>query len=649
MGAHRKIIADSDDEDEGDFSPAKYTLNLDGPETELLSPQHQPAQAIASEPSALALSDPQIHNETSGTTDPSFFAGIYDDHQRQALEHSNLVESVVRLANIASASSGEVSLPAKAENARRRDNDIVSSGTNLTSPVTVNRRGLRKSQLVLMSEVSEVTTPRKSAGKNEWDVPSSDDDDPIPKERGLWVENTLKVDKKRKAPTSEHVVSDSAALDEVYTVTMSPEGALKRRRVSSTGQNNALDTGVTDFYIAESRLSISQRQQYRKTQDGYQPDIPGTSAIETMPPPPHKSSGATTIAYSTPSRYASSGPKAVWETTYSVVEDSRTEDAFDLTRSSPDIIASTTSSSKRRESSKVFDSATPKSSSRVKRRKTRPIDDDDDELAQDDSYSIAIQHKDTPRRPEDGDTAGSDTYEKFEDTTELAFKDENSDFDPDVGDLDLPRSSSKNKRTSKKQKNLAAVQDVAPAKKRGRKKKEHIGDASPSVPQKEEEGLENSIPAPLGHVPAINATLDKPKKKRGRPRKFEAIREGDGPASKKETVPGDKLEVDSESPKLRLSQSNEATEESVAIDSGNMEHDILETGAREENVKCNISPLKEVDRNLRLSSQSSLSNSDMPLTNNITKSVGQQAGKVIYRVGLSKRSRIAPLLKCIKK
>lgn len=267
--ALRRVIADSDDEeDDVDLSPVKAAAAAElanpPPDMEPLSPRQPSPRATPAQDNA--------QTETSDSTDPSFFARVYDEHHGQALQQAHLIENIERQSQKASRSSGDVSLPAKGKG-RATD---TSSAPDVASSA-IGRKPLGRGRLIHMSDATEVTTPRKSADKDEWDVPSSEDDEPATR------------------------IARSA----------------KKRKLSNAAVDADPSQDTSNFYVAQSNLTSSQKLQYRKV---HIPDEHngGTTIQEStgqiQPPPNQKSSCATTIAYSTPSRYASSGPRPPWET-----------------------------------------------------------------------------------------------------------------------------------------------------------------------------------------------------------------------------------------------------------------------------------------------------------------------------------------------
>lgn len=560
--APRRVIADSDDEDD-DFSPIKPAAVLEPriqdaqPEMEPLSPQHQPASPIVQRQHSVPPAA-NAQDDTSESTSPSFFANVYDEHQGKALQQSRLVENIVRQSQKASRSSGDVSLPAQGQGrGRKAIIDESSTATNVTSPAPRAKLGPRKSQLAQMSDATELTTPKKSSEKDEWDIPSSGDE--------------AKPSSKKSARSSGPIAADSPKI-----------------------------------YVAQSNLSASQKRQYKKVQV---PDShPGDTAIpdslgQMQPPSNHKSSCATTVAVSTPSRYASSGPRPPWEIEQPV-EASKANTSIDLTLSSPDAITVGGGIQEEEEQSPVRRSSV--------KRKRPVVRDDDDELGLDGTFS---------------DHQSSDV---------------DSDYDR------------AGRKPAKKAKQPAKAASAAPAakepKKRGRKKKQP---ASEDIILDDEFQISepSTVTAPV--LPETQATDEKPKRKRGRPRKSDVPQQAEvqiePPAD--EGQPADvPTEHEAESEKAPAGKGAKAAkrDKTQRVVETSTEDDETTQVKKDDDNKANrsVSPLKETDRNALGRSQSTISDSDKSISKSATPS---QAGKMSYRVGLSKKSRIAPLLKMIRK
>jgi hypothetical protein len=304
--ARRKVIADSEDEDGvEDVTVPHLEDDPYRPEPEPLSPHHRP-----SSPAAVAES----HHQISDVTDPSFFASIYGNQQSLAVQQSNLIENIVRQSQRASASSGDISLPARTM--KRKINP--SSGTDVTSPVVLSRPQVHTR--LFSDGASEFTTPHKSTG-HEWEVPSSAEDATTPHStKGSRSKETTHGKMKRRrsklvsSPVGARVFSAGEATQEALlegtgvddqchgglTIEPSSTPQAKKRRLS---QDDSILPDTTKFYIAQSNLTTMQRLEYQKVNlsaHGYG-GLPGSISN-------HKSSGATTIAYSTPSGYSSIPP-----------------------------------------------------------------------------------------------------------------------------------------------------------------------------------------------------------------------------------------------------------------------------------------------------------------------------------------------------
>lgn len=303
--AKRKVIADSEDEDEGEDVLLLHVDDSERPEPEPLSPTDP---------------EPLICNQQSDVTDvadPPFLANIYDDQKSLAVQQSHLIENIVRQSQRASASSGDVSLPSMKKG--RKVNP--SSGTDVTSPIVLSRA--RNHVQLLSDAASEFTTPRKSAGQ-EWEIPSSLED--APTSRNVKCLGSREKTYGKNKRTRSRLISSPVTADlfptkettqyaplEQISVDNQEDGGLRAgttstpaaKRVKHSHHDSALPD-PTKIYVAQSNLTTMQKLEYQKvnmSMNGYGA-VPGSL-------PPQKSSGAT-IAYSTPSGY-SPVPPLPWE------------------------------------------------------------------------------------------------------------------------------------------------------------------------------------------------------------------------------------------------------------------------------------------------------------------------------------------------
>lgn len=339
-----------------------------------------------------------------------------------------------------------------------------------------------------------------------------------------------------------------------------------------------------------------------------------------------------------------------------------------MTSSSPDAIVPPRDLSKKQRAASAFnvDTSTvedeelppPKSSTKKKRSMPRGDVDDVDELGQDDSWDSDIigRHRESykPRTSRRRSNAASinEVQAEVEPDPDAIFEEPESDLDPEYGDMATSR---KTKRAAKNTKSSSAAQEKAQPKKRGRKKKQPV---SEEVILDEEVVEQISNIAEFGESvtgPEVEPPAEVPKKKRGRPRKSEAAATQDisnMPTSTEATSTSETLMNPAPAKKTSAKKST-TTMETTAKDlttQTSLESEKAETEREaEDNKKRSMSPLKEVDRNSLLTSQSTISDSDKSVAAPIKKPTLSQAGKSAYRVGLSKRTRIAPLLKFLKK
>ncbi|KAI0974741.1 hypothetical protein F4678DRAFT_349071 [Xylaria arbuscula] len=643
--ARRKVVADSEDEDEGDdvllLQPAGEP---DRPEPEPLSPHHQTA------------SD---HNPSSGVTNPSFFANIYDAQQILAVQQSHLVEQIVQQSQRASGSSGDVSLPAK-----KRPRVNPSSGTDVTSPMVLSRPP--KKPRLSADDASEFTTPRKSTGQ-EWEIPSSPEDAttahhrkyPASKEetRGGRERRASRMGSSPAAALSVAGETTPKAPYADLTVEQQVDDALVAGNMSTLAVERAElpqhDYSLPEtpkFYIAQSSLTTMQKLEYQKVNvsKGYG-GLPGSL-------PNHKSSGATTIAYSTPSGY-SSIPPLPGDSPLAQPGSPRQDEIINIS-SSLDVLDSGFNLPSGRapvadmgigipaptldcDSPLEFQSRTPATKKRKRSRNTV----EEDELCQDNDWDPAgvdaPQDSYTPRaaKRRSGVAKG------------LAGVGNNMVNFEDISNEPMPPTQSPPKCPS------PALPDTDPLepepeplpRKRGRKRKQPAPDIPPAQLEINEDlHLIQDTPAP--NEPAAAEPLPgKPKKKRGRPRKSEIS------TAVEEPIP-ESLVVD-EPPEIDSLREGNSSHESDPISRKHKNGPSKKESRTPEEEEVTASkesrlPLKEVDNNLGTSSKSP-STREPPTDENTKPRAEKAAAKaqsnVRYRVGLSRRSRIAPLLKCIKK
>ncbi|KAJ8125243.1 hypothetical protein O1611_g8397 [Lasiodiplodia mahajangana] len=664
--ARRRVIADSEDEDEGDEVIFHPTGDFDRPEPEPLSPPGQHSSVAAAE----------SHHDQLHVTDPSSFANGYDDQRNLSVQQSHLIENIVRQSQRASASSGDVSLPAQ----KRRRRADRSSGTDVTSP-TASKRA-RNHATLLSDGVSEFTTPRKSTGQ-EWEIPSSPEDATTSintKCAPKAEEKTYGSGKKRKS----RLIS-SPATTEMFAAEKTAQQAASKdngvdNRVDGDQRTGAMLTptakrkkvshhdltlpDTTKFYIAQSNLTTMQKLEYQKVNvslNGYG-GLPGSL-------PHQKSSGVTTIAYSTPSGY-SPVPPLPWEEPLEQPASPLSNKVINIS-SSPDVMDSrfefpnennsvarleTDMTMPNPKNNRKF-SVKPPAVTSVSNGKRAAQGDEEDELWKDEVGDLdppdlpptSYKPKVTKPRPMATGFPGiEDNPESLEGILDEAVTQTESIADfiaPALPDTDPP-----------------PLPDTDPPELPDTNCPEPPEPSLEVVAGTTESYLNQDSTSPQQATEA-EPSVEKPKKRRGRPRK------SGPPKAAKEQLP--EPYIASELPRL-----NSPREDSNNDESSTVLKKQKNTEQKAKREKCqaideiedtpskdNRLALKEVDSNLKTSSKLD-STKESPTKTRAepqdeeptpkkglreTPKLTASQPKVPYRVGLSKRSRIAPLLKSIKK
>ncbi|KAK7978265.1 hypothetical protein PG988_005755 [Apiospora saccharicola] len=807
----RRVIADSDEEDDDDFdSPLKpapiaaplsppaavavhrYDVegDVEAPEMEPLSPAHQIGDALLHNHK---YGHQQAHQRTSGSTDTTFFDNIHDEHrlmaqqqqqqqqqqhqqQQQQQQRSNLIENIVRMSQKASggtSSSGDnVSLLPKAGHKLIKSSN-VSSATDVTSPAVklANKAKANAAATTLsgkqVSSASEITTPRKSDGKDEWDVPSSGDEGRSNKSS---AKSTTKTYGKRKRGSISRPSLSSAAVAELFAGPQELEvaevdrsssdrlPAAKKGKAVEIASDESIIPDTGKFYIAPSSLTPSQKEQYKMVHVSSSDDTNGHGSgggaaapdLSMAPPPASKpkSSCATTIAYSTPSRYASSGPRPPWELAQPGLEDDEpidiennqegteiAENIVDLT-SSPEITTSVNSRRRDQPTSAGRLPKLPRQLSRVDEEGVQPIgwspspkrqkskkrrSDDDDELAGDDGWDSedvgfhreVYKPRPSRRRSNGASNAGAAAQDN-NNNAQAAEAATNDDVIQDLPSTQDPHQPPVTTEEASREipetpdivaKASAQAPDPAPIMPPPPSDSDELAPAQAPSVSGAESGAVDSEPTATSAAAADlyafgddAAPAEKPKKKRGRPRKSDTPVKAPNKSpvrTEQTTLPStaDPLARDEEDfvpdAAARPSARRSASEEIPPSEEEDDEDDepvVKKRGRKpakrpkvskepEEAITTHgsASPLQEVDHNTKLQSpavaavEASESESSTPArklaagpaatpaASSTTKKTAnpatpsQQPGKVAYRVGLSKKSRVTSLLKIIRK
>ncbi|KAI1438598.1 hypothetical protein GGR50DRAFT_369929 [Xylaria sp. CBS 124048] len=644
--APRKVIADSEDEDDEDFS---WELNPedDGcgrPEPELLSPHHRPSSPAA----------PEQDEEPPDVTDPSFFTDIYTNQQGLAVQQARLIENIVRQSQRASGSSGDVSLPLVKMGAKANR----SSGTDVTSPMNLGRPC---NNMALVGDgASEFTTPGRSMAQV-WDIPSSAE---VARSRG-------KPHFKSKRPIPKEPVGYDGAVDCLHENSVTSPASMPSAKRAKVSHHDTTQSRTSTFYIAPSTLTTMQKLEYQKVDvptNGYG-GIPGFSSTT-------KSSYAATIPYSTPSGY-SSMPRPPREDSPMIASPQR-DDVITIS-SSPDAVASGLESPARRRSVVDSEAESPMSNKSEfrdraqnrkivsKKKQTVPEETEQDELSRDNTWDadeIGLPRELYKPRPSKRRAAAA--------TANFPDVGYDADIIAEVSDGAAIRLRGVTKPPASSSMDidpLVAPSEAPPKPKRGRKKKGDVMEASlAEIEPAEVSYLEQDFHPSSEEAevePVKGKPKEKPKKKPGRSRKKEtanitekAVPE---PPIAKETLKTGSPQQDDDLDRSAAPMRKEQDGGKGVIRKERKPVEDAEATEDTESKEARV-PLKEVESNTKTPSEL-LSTEETPrkaiepkeekaaakMQSRETAKPATLQPKATYRVGLSKRSRIAPLLKTIRK
>lgn len=340
MAPNRKVVADSDDSDDSDDDNDNDRGEVIRPEAEtgaealslvdshggdqreaLGDGHHHPVSTPQAEPLSPDHQPPSHHHhhdggggQSSNSTSQSAFARIAAAQQEKVLQQSRLIENIVRqsqrvVVDIGNGSGGDGS---GSSSRRWLDSEGGGSGTSGQGRVVLDLEGLAAQE-----EAAGAGQQQARGTRSEWDIPSSPEipaNDPLTTLRG------------QRSGTEE--LWDQPALPPA-----------KRQRVSmhnTLGDSSSSGKG-SGFYVAPSNLTTMQKLEYQRINvpqaNSNSNSLTGenTTAVRTTPTgQQQKSSCATTIAYTTPSRYASSGGRYPWESSVVIAEDGPDQEAIQV-------------------------------------------------------------------------------------------------------------------------------------------------------------------------------------------------------------------------------------------------------------------------------------------------------------------------------
>ncbi|KAK1595112.1 AT hook domain-containing protein [Colletotrichum navitas] len=686
--APARVIADSDDSDD-DFELGDSPLKPPTPKV--------PSGSRSSDPASIA----------TGSTDPKFFQEVYTEQQRAAANETTPNPGQSSASNEPNIISAHVKVQTK------KDSTTASSLISIEEPMKGHSRAKGKAKV---ADLDQVTTPGRSISimpKDMWDVPSSPAGNQAAPFYVSATARTPRSNTKRKRETAIDFTSPlaigmpSQGSTQPFDITPAARRnagsvhEIKRSRHESLGPLGPAEDDIdmvvapddvdvpsfTDLVsgqkpislcIEPQTLSASQRLEYQYRSVNPSPEDQGPVPTQPFPnlPATARSSGATTIAYSTPSQTRVVGLPPVPladHTTLDTVPEQTQQASFSVQhleatvdlQSSPDIISAAPA---RRKSDKP-DCSFPKTAEAHQGHEKWETD--------------GIAFPDETYRPRLSRRRGSDAC--WQDQAENL-----EETDVPVADMgpaaQLPAEE-------------PAPASAAKTKKRGRPKKSDAAAVVPTVtavasvsPQASElcDVAKDLIGADVAAdvVADVAAVTPQPKKKRGRPRKTnkatavstqqeaeaqptsEAVNPRDssqaeaalGEKHTKEMQPGgmaksirgrrgdDKQDpVDSAIETLSTGDGPQAEDETLVLQSM-ASNAALKRGSEGPGPEITALELKAMaDKNVPVNEQGKAEAGGKADKKKTLTMPASSTGKPIYRVGLSRKSRIAPLLKSLRK
>ncbi|KAK4205662.1 hypothetical protein QBC40DRAFT_270612 [Triangularia verruculosa] len=618
--APREILDSEDDGD--DFDDQEYGADMipiagAAPEPEDVPEQQQ---ATAAPPLPSAINNVQVTNTSTLSTDPSFFERVYEG-QHIGWEGQFLQTTSDDI------STQIPSMPPSTRKATRAKAATQKQAEN--------------------NDIVDLTTPRKAADASVWDFPGSSL--PPTAEPGAAAASSS-VRSTRSARKRTQVVE--AQDEDPYAFPAStPARSSKRTRRSlsaaaETSPVALVPNTTTEMYVATSELTPSQKEQYATV------SLPNSSTSEAGVPLPtlplqvqgtevHKSSGMTltTIAYTTPSRIGSSSRREM-PSTGGVGGENATPAGY---QSSPDVLNDmappSTSSSKRKGRGKT-DMEPPSSTTsgrKTKKRRTSQNDDEDGDFGAENDHGHILeatsnevipqtepeQQPEPQAEPQPKKKRGRKKKEPVPQAVETVPGVELSEvYQPDtsvstsegqvapVPDMMEPEMVPETMEPAAEPEPAPVVEEQPPAKKkRGRPKKADTVAKTQPVVIDVEDGASGEVREPLADMP----TNSQPKGKKA------AAAKGKGGRKKKEVVVDSDEDGENGDGEWGEKQQEEPVKEKQAV-----EEVVTETKVE---MKSEVKKVKD----------------EKPAAG---ATPIKPAG---YRVGLSKRSRIAPLLKSLRK
>ncbi|KAK3905610.1 hypothetical protein C8A05DRAFT_12590 [Staphylotrichum tortipilum] len=663
MGPRREIL---DSEDDGsDFGDEAGFGDAAAPELGEEVP-HEIEKGMVGASSSTGATD---------STDPSFFQHVYDQQQAAAAaDTQDIIPDTAPPAGPGPGPGPSASAWTEVSSApppgQKPQTGNFSSLTSITDPVPASMepkrtRGIPQSEVIDLTDVPSPPKPAASPAVDPWDVPPSSSSQLATRTHGkrniaplsleqepvsntmpptqdpyAFPESTPPVRKKANRretpslpPQKAQAFSPVMLIPTEEAASPDPPTRSSRKKKGSSSvmmESSMPDTAAPSLYIAQSTLTTSQKQEYQVVSLSSEA---GPEFSEMLPPEQpfragetYRSSGATTIAYPTPSRVVSSRRLPdIEEDGYGagLVETSLPQETH--YQSSPDVLGdmtSTTASTSKRSRAKVVSTAgltsseadPPASTRRAKKRKiVREVEDDSWEMGSLGAPQEDANHTNFGGEPDD---ALSPTMQPEAGMDVQSLIPEPEAVNPEVAEP--PASTAKGKKGRKKK---------AP------KPKATISDTRVRTPPAEASPEPDITPIETLEPPPATA-----KRKRGRPSKAKAAQPV--PEAEEPQQPAEQAELDGADNTVPhpLSQ---------ALPNSRPEDEVETTTGLDEHSEENTTPEVAVEEEAKVKDKIKDKEKGKQATKDAKAAGGLQ--KVQYRVGLSKRSRIAPLLKSLKK
>ncbi|KAK3946239.1 hypothetical protein QBC46DRAFT_415097 [Diplogelasinospora grovesii] len=401
--ALRREILDSENEDEDiEFTPVKDVHPNATGSKDNEEPRDATAQTLGSDSGNVAS------NDSTDSTDPSFFQRVYEQQQAAAASANASLDTITypreeTMMATATESSSSITDPITSHAGPGPTLEPAPTSHPRLKSLLQRLKSRNKQQedaMVVDLTATQPTQPgldhvppnnMQGAGGGVWDMPGGPQ--PLPAQldgpasrpsRGRTTTNTTSHTKRKRgqqsSPPRPSAVEDMPDTQDPYAFPDDPSSPPSKKKTKHTVQQQT--DSLSMLYVAPSTLTASQKQEYRVVSPSSQELPPGaqpypdmssslsqahgyvSSLPPSLPPAPSfapqmmdvgggsncKSSGLSTIAYSTPSRFGSSARERG--------RMAGIEEEHEHPGSSPDVITAPTQSARRERTRKTVPAVT---------------------------------------------------------------------------------------------------------------------------------------------------------------------------------------------------------------------------------------------------------------------------------------------------